>query len=494
MTPPTADTTVLPRWLRGWEQFWFTPADPSVLALIRIGCGMIVVYTLFVYSFNLQEFMGEHAWNDLQLQREKVHEVPRIYAPLNWNEAGQLPEPKKGFQTEYRRNYRSRFGVWPPPPYPVSPEQADYLDTFRAQHGIDLRLNGLQPSDDPDQRNYAEIYTNLWRVPPPAYPKDREEALQIDEYMFRWGVDPRRVYAKGMPTWSIWFHVTDPTAMAIVHGLIVFSAFLFTIGFGTRFTSALTWFGSLCYIHRDQAVLFGVDTMMTIVLFYLLISPCGAAWSVDRLIRKWWVKAKPGVVAWWYRLLRRPAPTDLAPAAPVPDLPEPSIAANVAIRLLQIHLCIIYLIAGLAKLLGRAWWDGSAIWMTLGNYEFAPMQFDLYLRFLRFLGSHQLLYEAFMTGGGLFTLAFEIGYAFLVWRPRLRWFFLASALLLHGGIGLFLGLKTFSFMMLVMNMAFLRKEEVYWLFSLLPGSAGAAKNLNHEGTESTEKCKIGEIH
>ena len=30
-----------------------------------------------------------------------------------------------------------------------------------------------------------------------------------------------------------------------------------------------------------------------------------------------------------------------------------------------------------------------------------------------------------------------------------------------------MGLKTFSLMMLVLNMAFLRKEEVYWLFKRL---------------------------
>ena len=95
------------------------------------------------------------------------------------------------------------------------------------------------------------------------------------------------------------------------------------------------------------------------------------------------------------------------------------------------------------------------------------MQFDLYLAFLRFLGRHQLLYDAFMTGGGLFTLVFEIGYAFLIWRPKLRWLFLGAAIMLHGGIGLFMGLKTFSLMMLVMNMAFLNKKEVDWFLGLL---------------------------
>ena len=40
--------------------------------------------------------------------------------------------------------------------------------------------------------------------------------------------------------------------------------------------------------------------------------------------------------------------------------------------------------------------------------------------------------------------------------------FLAAAILLHGFIGLLMGLKTFSLMMLVMNMAFLTKDEVLW--------------------------------
>ena len=140
----------------------------------------------------------------------------------------------------------------------------------------------------------------------------------------------------------------------------------------------------------------------------------------------------------------------------------PSVSANVAIRCLQIHVCIIYLFAGLSKLQGQAWWTGSALWLTLGNYEFAPMQFGLYLTFLRYLGRNQWAYDGFMTFGGLFTLAFEIGYAFLIWRPRLRWVMLGSAILLHGFIGLFMGLKTFSLMMLVMNMAFLTKDEVLW--------------------------------
>jgi hypothetical protein len=476
MNTPSNDTHALPRWLWPWEDFWFAPADPTPLALIRISCGMIVVYTLFVYSFKLQEYEGEFGWHDLREQRERIKERPVYFAPLNWDRAGQLPLPKDEFQKEYVREYRRKWGSEPPPPYPTSPEQAKFLDDFRGYFGVDLRKNGLEPSDDLEKREYAKLYTatSYKHEPPPAYPKDAEEAKAIQEYVDRFGVDPRMLYDRGMPLFSIWFHVTEPTAMAVIHGLIVFVAFLFTIGFCTRFTSALLWFSSLCYIHRNPTVLFGVDTMMTILLFYLMIGPCGATYSIDNLIRKWWVKAKPGVVHWWYGLLRRPVPANILPADPVPDVAKASIAANVAIRLLQIHVCIVYLYAGVSKLQGQSWWTGTAVWMTMGNYEFAPMQFEAYLQFIRWLGKNQLVYDAFMTASCLFTLVFEIGYAFLIWRPRLRWMFLAAAIMLHGGIGLFLGLKTFSLMMLVMNMAFLRKEEVVWLLSV-PGNLFASQ-------------------
>jgi hypothetical protein len=275
-----------------------------------------------------------------------------------------------------------------------------------------------------------------------------------------------------MLVWSIWFHVLEPETMLVLHWLIVACAFLFMIGFCTRITTALTWFGSLCYIHRNPTALFGVDTMMTITLWYLMIGPCGAVFSVDAIIRRWWVRAKPGVVNGWRRFWKLPALDAVAPAASAEVVP--SVSANVATRLLQIHVCIIYLIAGLAKLQGQTWWNGGALWLTLGNFEFAPMHFRLYMEFIRLLGRHQWLFDGFMMGGGLFTLAFEIGYAFLIWRPRLRWVFLAAAILLHGFIGLFMGLQTFSFMMLVMNMAFLRPEEAQWALSWFGAPAASA--------------------
>jgi hypothetical protein len=380
------------RVLRAWEHFWFTPADPTLLGLIRICCGVVTLYTILAYSFTLQDLFGPDAWVNLQMRLKDVHAAPVRAVPVDWDES---------------RLY-------------LSPET-------------------------PEQKAYAEDYARKWGGPPPApYPRTAEEADAIDEYRKYWGVDPRLTITKGQPVWSIWFHVTDPFWMAVVHSGIVLIVLMFTIGLCTRITSALTWAGALSYIHRSPATLFGVDTMMTILLLYLMIGPSGAALSVDRKVARWWArKHRSGKAA--------PA----SAAAPVP-----SVSANLAIRLLQVHVCIIYLAAGLSKLLGNAWWNTTAVWGTLANFEFAPMQYETYMAPLRFLAGHRALWEVFMTAAGLFTLTFEIGYAFLIWRPSTRWVILGMAVTLHGFIGLFMGLKTFSLMMLVMNMAFLDPDSV----------------------------------
>ena len=63
---------------------------------------------------------------------------------------------------------------------------------------------------------------------------------------------------------------------------------MFTVGFCTRITSVLSWLGAVSYVHRSGVTVFGGDTMLNILLIYLMIAPAGAALSVDRLLAYWW--------------------------------------------------------------------------------------------------------------------------------------------------------------------------------------------------------------
>ena len=71
---------------------------------------------------------------------------------------------------------------------------------------------------------------------------ESESIGEILDYMELWRVDPRQLFARGQPVWSLWFHVTDPVALAWCHGAILGVMLLFTLGVATR----VTWTSSAC--------------------------------------------------------------------------------------------------------------------------------------------------------------------------------------------------------------------------------------------------------
>src|SRR5262249_44007296 len=128
------------------------------------------------------------------------------------------------------------------------------------------------------------------------------------------------------------------------------------------------------------------------------------------------------------------------------------------------------LASGLSKLQGASWWGGTAVWGTMANFEFSPMRYRLYMDFLYFLADHRWAWELFVTSGVVFTLVFEIGFPLLVWLPRWRWTMVVAAVMLHTGIALFMGLVSFSIIMMVGVAAFLPAGAVRRFVALLSRS------------------------
>ena len=155
-------TYVLPRWLRGWEQFWFTPADPAVLAVMRVTCGLVVLYTFFAYSFTLQPaFMGEDAWLNLHYRLEVVRDRPVNAAPLSQLEYTPIPPPTDEFQTAYYNAYLRNWGSVSPAPYPKNWGEANQLEEFRKEFHVDLRAAGLPIPRNEEE--WATVYERLYR-------------------------------------------------------------------------------------------------------------------------------------------------------------------------------------------------------------------------------------------------------------------------------------------------------------------------------------------
>ena len=268
---------------------------------------------------------------------------------------------------------------------------------------------------------------------------------------------PSRSLQQGTYSWSyLWWFEDSPPALWTVHiaALVVFA--LLTVGLFSRVVSVLALVAALAYVGRVPGALFGLDQINVMLAMYLAVGPCGDAFSLDR-----WLK-------------RRRA------GGPLPI--RSSWSANLAIRLIQVHLCIIYWFAGTAKLTGPAWWDGTALWMALGNMEYQSLDMTWLADWPR---SINLMTHV--------TVYWEILYCALIWPRLTRPVMLLLAIPLHMGIAICLGMVTFGLVMLIANLAFVPPEFVRSV-ARSRGGAGQGRGLApaFKGRTDIQCLSVGE--
>jgi hypothetical protein len=80
-----------------------------------------------------------------------------------------------------------------------------------------------------------------------------------------------------------------------------------------------------------------------------------------------------------------------------------------------------------------------------------------------------------MTSFAVYTLLLELALPFLIWYPRWRWVMMSGSFLLHLGIGIFMGLKVFSILMVVFVSSFMPPEVTEWIRQQWSRSLGLAR-------------------
>lgn len=227
---------------------------------------------------------------------------------------------------------------------------------------------------------------------------------------------------------SYLWHLSSPAALWAHHLLTMAASACLALGLLTRLTAPLAWWCQLMLVHRMTGTLFGLDQIVTMLAMYLMLAPAGSVFSLDAVLRRRFLPQvlSNRVVGW------------LFPEA------APSVAVNIATRLIQLHLCAVYLFGGLWKARGTTWWDGTALWFAAANYEYQSLD-------LTWLGRFPLVFSALTH----LTVFWEVFYCALVWPKLTRPLVLAMAVAVHGGIALFLGMITFGTIMIVANLAFL---------------------------------------
>ena len=224
--------------------------------------------------------------------------------------------------------------------------------------------------------------------------------------------------------WSHLYWLESPAMLWCSHlvALVVFFALM--VGFQSRIASVLAYLLTVSYAHRATGALFGLDQINGFLAMYLMIGPCGDAFSVDQ-----WLKRKRG--------------------QSINTRPQPKITTNIALRLIQVHLCIVYLFAGFGKLFGESWWSGTALWGAFANQEYQT--FDMTWL------AHSLVLVNLFTHVALF---WEVSYAALIWSKHTRPIMLALAVPMHLGIAICMGMTTFGLVMLIANLAFVSPQLI----------------------------------
>ncbi len=216
---------------------------------------------------------------------------------------------------------------------------------------------------------------------------------------------------------------TDSLTVAWVHeGIGLLAGVGMCLGLASRWTVPIAWLVTLLTAHRLAPFLFGLDQVVLMLAMYLCVGNSGNVWSIDATWRR-----DPSQGLAWNNTL--------------------------AMRLIQLHLCVIYLFGGLGKLRGWMWWDGTAMWFSAASYEYQSLP-------LTWIGAVPTL-GSIVTHA---TLFWEVFYAAIVWPRWTRPAVLAMAVVVHGGIALFMGMITFGTMMMVANLAFVEPStlECWW--------------------------------
>lgn len=249
--------------------------------------------------------------------------------------------------------------------------------------------------------------------------------------------------------WSLWSYVRSPNTILVFHHYFLMAIICFICGLFSRTMNFILWIGHLSYVLRGFMVWYGVDAMLSFLLLCMLVGPTGRVCSIDDQLRRYWAKKQ---------------------GKPLDPLAEPPRfwTANLAIRLIQIHMCVVYLCSGLSKLQGESWWDGSAVLQIFMLDNIAPLDY----RWVAQMSDRTL--SLLSSSAVAVTLAYEIGFAFLIWNRTLRPLVLTLGVLLHGGIGLVMGLGLFSSVMLIGCAAFLNPESLRWFWRTLLSSPASA--------------------
>ncbi len=216
-------------------------------------------------------------------------------------------------------------------------------------------------------------------------------------------------------------HISENSTLYIV-SIIYFVALAGLLtGFKTKLMGISAWLMHIILNTTGHFTAYGVETFLHIALFYCAVLPVGCCWSFD---------------------------------ARKNQVHIPSYLITLSVRLIQFHLCIMYLACGIEKSLGVQWWNGEAIWMALQQDQFHQVNTG-------WMAQIAIIPKILCWG----TLLVETLYPFAIFFRRTKKMWLLGIISMHAFIAIFLGLELFGGLMILLNLSAFGNHSFPGLFS-----------------------------
>jgi hypothetical protein len=239
--------------------------------------------------------------------------------------------------------------------------------------------------------------------------------------------------------WSFLFVCgQSSTALQILYWTSIAVLAGFTLGLAPRLTGLLSW-AVVVSFSANPALEYDGDVFLTLLAFYLMLGFLTGPSS------------QPGQS--WLSWL-------LAPGWPLSRLVSsrgqagrPSLGANLALRLFQVHFAIVMVATGLHKLQFGDWWGGVALW-----YPLVPPMTTTAAEARQLASSGDSILFV-LSAAAYAVLVWQIGFPLFAWRRGCRVLLLGGAVAGWLGTALVYRLPVMGPALLVGCLAYLSAEE-----------------------------------
>lgn len=254
--------------------------------------------------------------------------------------------------------------------------------------------------------------------------------LYLRQYPKRWllygpegvyGLEGIRGYAAENGTWSLYAVSGSPVFFEIAFHVGLVIAGLVMLGVGGRPVLFVHYVLLWSLYMANPALMDGGDALICTGAIFLLLTRCYSAFTIVD-----------------------PRPTSKAPLVV-------SAMNNTGLLLLATQVAIVYLMAGLYKVQGELWQDGTALYYILNVPEF----------FLPQVTPHLVQFDWFMVLGAYATVLASIFFPVLVLFRGGRPVAVMAMLAFHLAVALLMGLTSFALVMAAYDLLFVGGHVEY---------------------------------